>query len=95
MVNMSPRQWLALFFFYISYLLFGASIFYHIERDLEVHKIGEELQRRIDVNGKIKSNSYINIYRVMENNGRWMEYATNQSMQRNTCRLFSIETHLN
>lgn len=58
MVNMSPRQWLALFFFYISYLLFGASIFYHIERDLEVHKIGEELQRRIDVNGKIKSNSH-------------------------------------
>lgn len=53
---MTPRQWLALFFFYISYLLFGASIFYHIERDLEVHNYGEELQRRIDVNGKRKFN---------------------------------------
>lgn len=51
---MTPRQWLVLFFFYISYLLFGASIFYHIERDLEAHNYGEELQRRIDVNGKIE-----------------------------------------
>lgn len=49
---MTPRQWLALFFFYISYLLFGASIFYHIEREIEIRKIGEDLQHRIDVNGK-------------------------------------------
>lgn len=52
---MTPRQWLVLFFFYISYLLFGASIFYHIERDLEVHTFGEEMQRRIDVNGNIEN----------------------------------------
>lgn len=47
---MSPRQWLALFCFYITYLLFGASIFYHIERDIEVKNYAIELQRRIDVN---------------------------------------------
>lgn len=52
--KMSPKQWLALFCFYISYLLFGASIFYHIERDLEVNNYAIELQRRIDVNGKLK-----------------------------------------
>lgn len=50
---MTPRQWLALFCFYISYLLFGASIFYHIERDLEMNNYGQELQRRIDVNGNL------------------------------------------
>lgn len=50
---MTPRQWLALFFFYITYLLFGASIFYHIERDLEVNNYAIELQRRIDVNGNL------------------------------------------
>lgn len=49
--KMTPKQWLALFCFYISYLLFGASIFYHIERDLEVKNYAIELQRRIDVNG--------------------------------------------
>lgn len=48
---MSPKQWLALFSFYISYLLFGASVFYHIERDLEIWNYANELQRRIDVHG--------------------------------------------
>lgn len=52
-LKMTPRQWLALFCFYISYLLFGASIFYHIERESEARNYGEELQRRIDVNGNL------------------------------------------
>lgn len=52
-MKMTPRQWLALFGFYISYLLFGASIFYHIERESEARSYGEELQRRIDVNGNL------------------------------------------
>lgn len=57
---MTPRQWLALFSFYITYLLFGASIFYHIERDEEANAYAKELQRRIDVNGKIHLNHKMN-----------------------------------
>lgn len=65
---MSPKQWLALFCFYITYLLFGASIFYHIERDLEVKTYATELQRRIDVNGntiRYSSFTHINIYLLL------------------------------
>lgn len=49
--NMSPKQWLALFCFYISYLFFGASVFYHIEHELEAKRRAINLQRRIDING--------------------------------------------
>lgn len=48
---MSPKQWLALFCFYISYLFFGASVFYHIEHELEAHRRAIDLQNRIDING--------------------------------------------
>ncbi|XP_031638727.1 open rectifier potassium channel protein 1 [Contarinia nasturtii] len=47
---MTPRQWLALFFFYISYLLFGASVFYHIEHEEELKHFSNDVQRRIDIN---------------------------------------------
>lgn len=49
---MSPKQWLALLFFYVSYLIFGASIFYHIEHGLEAEKRAYQLEERIEVNGK-------------------------------------------
>lgn len=48
---MSPKQWLALFCFYISYLFFGASVFYHIEHELEAKRRAISLQHRIDING--------------------------------------------
>lgn len=63
---MSPKQWLALFCFYITYLLFGASIFYHIERDLEARNFGMELQRRIDVNGNKIMKFGIEIRAIMQ-----------------------------
>lgn len=49
---MSPKQWLALFCFYLTYLFFGASIFYHIEHVLEAENRANDLQLRIDINGK-------------------------------------------
>lgn len=49
---MSPKQWLALLCFYVSYLFFGASIFYHIEHGIEVENRASQLQERIEVNGK-------------------------------------------
>lgn len=49
---MSPRQWLALLCFYVSYLIFGASIFYHIERGIETDNRISQLEERIEVNGK-------------------------------------------
>lgn len=48
---MSPKQWLALFCFYISYLFFGASVFYHIEHELEATQRAYDLQHRIDIKG--------------------------------------------
>lgn len=48
---MSPKQWLALLLFYISYLFFGASIFYHSEQRLETIRRAEALAERIEVNG--------------------------------------------
>lgn len=50
---MSPKQWLALLCFYFSYLLFGASIFYHIEHDLETITRQDTYNSRMAVNGKI------------------------------------------
>lgn len=50
---MSPRQWLALLCFYTAYLFFGAGVFYHIERGYEIDRREEQLQERIEINGKI------------------------------------------
>ncbi|XP_059621485.1 open rectifier potassium channel protein 1 [Phlebotomus argentipes] len=47
---MSPKQWLAMLTFYVSYLFFGASVFYTLEQDLETERRIQALQDRIDVN---------------------------------------------
>lgn len=49
---MSPKQWLALLCVYISYLVFGASVFYYIEHGIETEKRAAQLQKRIQINGK-------------------------------------------
>lgn len=54
---MSPRQWLALLLFYTSYLFFGASVFYHVEHQLETDRRAVELQERIEINGELKHKS--------------------------------------
>lgn len=51
---MTPKQWLALFSFYISYLFFGASVFYLIEHKAEAENRAAEIQSRNDINGNIK-----------------------------------------
>lgn len=47
---MTPKRWLALLVFYVSYLLFGASIYYHIESQQEIEQRAEELEERIAIN---------------------------------------------
>ncbi|XP_073829290.1 open rectifier K[+] channel 1 [Musca autumnalis] len=47
---MSPKRMILLLIFYISYLMFGASIYYHIEHGLEYHRRQEELKERIAIN---------------------------------------------
>ncbi|XP_037032476.1 open rectifier potassium channel protein 1-like isoform X4 [Bradysia coprophila] len=47
---MSPKQWLALLCVYISYLFFGASIFYYIEHATELRKRAAQLEERISIN---------------------------------------------
>lgn len=54
---MSPKRMVLLLIFYISYLMFGASIYYHIEHGLEYHKRAEELKERIAINGKLETSS--------------------------------------
>lgn len=49
---MSPKQWFSLLGFYISYLFFGASVFYHMEHKLETERRIEALNARIEINGK-------------------------------------------
>ncbi|KAH8396254.1 hypothetical protein KR222_006521, partial [Zaprionus bogoriensis] len=47
---MSPNRWILLLIFYISYLLFGAAIYYHIEHGEEKEARAEELKERIEIN---------------------------------------------
>lgn len=47
---MSPKRWILLLIFYISYLMFGASIYYHIEHNLEKERRASQLQERIEIN---------------------------------------------
>ena len=49
---MSPKRWILLLIFYISYLMFGASIYYHIEHRLETEQRQEQLRERIQIHGK-------------------------------------------
>lgn len=48
---MSGKHWLVLILFYISYLFFGASIFFHIERELETERRAVAHAERIEING--------------------------------------------
>ncbi|XP_048511601.1 open rectifier potassium channel protein 1 [Athalia rosae] len=47
---MSKRQWLVLLMLFLTYLLLGASIFHHIESELEVEKVREARINRIEIN---------------------------------------------
>ncbi|XP_054727197.1 open rectifier potassium channel protein 1 isoform X1 [Anastrepha obliqua] len=47
---MSPQRWILLLIFYIAYLMFGASIYYHIEHGLEKQNRATELRERIEMN---------------------------------------------
>uniref|UniRef100_A0A336MPH0 CSON014885 protein n=2 Tax=Culicoides sonorensis TaxID=179676 RepID=A0A336MPH0_CULSO len=47
---MSLKQWLALLAFYVSYLFFGASVFYHFEHKLETQKRAEAKQNQLSLN---------------------------------------------
>lgn len=55
---MSSKQWLALLAFYISYLFFGASVFYHFEHQLETERRNVALQNQLSVNGKQRVKKY-------------------------------------
>ena len=48
---MSPKQWLSLLTFYILYLIFGASVFYHVEHKLETDRRAIATSERIEING--------------------------------------------
>lgn len=50
---MSPKQWLALLAFYVSYLFFGASVFYHFEHKLETERRSIAKQNQLSLNGKL------------------------------------------
>uniref|UniRef100_A0A182QZ56 Potassium channel domain-containing protein n=1 Tax=Anopheles farauti TaxID=69004 RepID=A0A182QZ56_9DIPT len=47
---MTPKEWFALLLFYAAYLFMGASVFYHVENDLETVRRAEELAERIEIN---------------------------------------------
>jgi hypothetical protein len=49
---MSPKQWLALLTFYLSYLFFGATVFYYLEQELETERRAVALMERIEINGE-------------------------------------------
>lgn len=50
--RMSKKQWLVLLMLFLTYLLLGASIFYHIESRLEIKRIEEAKRERIEINGE-------------------------------------------
>lgn len=50
---MSPKQFIALMLFYMSYLFFGASVYYTLEQELETADREEKLQKRLDIHGNV------------------------------------------
>ncbi|XP_071862990.1 open rectifier K[+] channel 1 isoform X5 [Bombus fervidus] len=52
---MSKKQWLVLLMLFLTYLLLGASIFYHIESRLEIKRVEEAKRERIEINGQDNS----------------------------------------
>ncbi|XP_036677054.2 open rectifier potassium channel protein 1 isoform X4 [Drosophila suzukii] len=47
---MSPNRWILLLIFYISYLMFGAAIYYHIEHGEEKLARAAEMKEQVDIN---------------------------------------------
>ncbi|XP_043285975.1 open rectifier potassium channel protein 1 [Venturia canescens] len=47
---MSKRQWMVLLMLFLTYLLLGASIFYHIESQIEIENVAKARQERIEIN---------------------------------------------
>ncbi|XP_052868546.1 open rectifier potassium channel protein 1 [Anopheles cruzii] len=47
---MTFKEWFALLLFYAAYLFLGASVFYHVENDLETERRAKELAERIEIN---------------------------------------------
>lgn len=52
-MGLAPRQWVILLTFYVVYLIFGASVFYEMEHELETDRRAKALQERIEINGNI------------------------------------------
>ncbi|XP_017878210.1 uncharacterized protein LOC108623877 [Ceratina calcarata] len=50
---MSKKQWLVLLMLFLTYLLLGASIFYHIESRLEIKRVEEARRERIEINAML------------------------------------------
>ncbi|CRK98020.1 CLUMA_CG011389, isoform A, partial [Clunio marinus] len=48
--RLSPKQWFSLLAFYISYLFFGASVFYHEEHRLETERRAVAYAERVEIN---------------------------------------------
>lgn len=44
---------MVLLMLFLTYLLLGASIFYHIESRLEIDKVAEAREERIKINGEL------------------------------------------
>lgn len=52
-MEISLRQWIVLFIIYAVYIIFGAVVFYQIERKYEIEQRAVELQTRSDVHGNL------------------------------------------
>lgn len=60
-MGLAPRQWVILLTFYMSYLMFGACVFYHIEHNAERERRAKELQDRIEINGRLETSIEIEL----------------------------------
>lgn len=58
-MGLKPRQWVILLTFYTIYLMFGASVFYHIEHAAETDRRSKELQDRMAINGMYVLDSFV------------------------------------
>lgn len=61
-MGLAPRQWVILLTFYMSYLMFGACIFYHIEHNAETGRRAKELHDRIEINGRLLNKKIFHFY---------------------------------
>ncbi|XP_068970541.1 open rectifier potassium channel protein 1 [Bombus flavifrons] len=58
---MSKKQWLVLLMLFLTYLLLGASIFYHIESRLEIERVEEAKRERIEINALLHAHYMPNL----------------------------------